>query len=398
MKPSMPTTNGSSKVPKASSHLELVGTQVQRPKSHNVASHTAQLIKVGSQTQSQRSETQGPKVQTGRPRTPNDTSKFHRNPPAESTPKRPTSAHSQGDPNSSANGKSAGLYVYSAAPRTPPVRKMTRHNSSGSNLKDDFSDVESTGADNAVQPNHHHVELRDSMNEWRATSPRVPGDSTGNDGSTALQMQLSSRTADDENNGESITSTSSGPEMLDMSEFTLADDDFLENEGWRNESDDESLPSTPCDPSIIQGFTHPQAVIKESPTTAEVKLKDNDNNVCTPRRSTIVPSGDAQKSTKVMLRRAAARLSNADGPIRDSVEGLGQFSPPISLDNSMADLAGPLDRIESSPTLTESFSVNSDELDLVYDPDLNCYFDPVSKRYYERVLAPTSFGSLAPDN
>ncbi|KAK3579069.1 hypothetical protein CHS0354_029929 [Potamilus streckersoni] len=68
----------------------------------------------------------------------------------------------------------------------------------------------------------------------------------------------------------------------------------------------------------------------------------------------------------------------------------GVFSPPIVLPHEQRDqtLSNSLDDISMSSLsprkpLTDADKTEEDELDLLYDPCLNCYYDPVTCKYYE---------------
>ena len=64
-----------------------------------------------------------------------------------------------------------------------------------------------------------------------------------------------------------------------------------------------------------------------------------------------LPRDSESETTASLLDRAANKFAAAALPggqilnVRDSVEGLGQFSPPLSLENSTVDLAGPLSQL-----------------------------------------------------
>lgn len=63
------------------------------------------------------------------------------------------------------------------------------------------------------------------------------------------------------------------------------------------------------------------------------------------------------------------------------------FSPPIVLPSQKLTSAGQNGAVSaalSSPrSRNPSSSVDQEELDLLYDPCLNCYFDPKTHKYYE---------------
>eukprot|EP00040_Diaphanoeca_grandis_P013875 m.70120 g.70120 ORF g.70120 m.70120 type:complete len:456 (+) comp24180_c0_seq1:342-1709(+) len=340
--------------------------------------------------------------------------------------KRSSSTHSTSSPR--------GLYEYSAPPRSPrtPPAHETRPSRRGNDLKNDFSD---DGSDVSLRSNqthtsfqkHHKVILStpdeiSNTNNVVVSSTSTPQTPVLSPASTA-PMPISATSGDgmvfeDDNDDDE-------PEVLDMSEFVVADESFLEGESWRefnpedllmHKSDANTADADHLNMDLLAlagnlpGRTTGVATNILPTTTADTveynnaasrnnsraernpHLDSHPHSNQPPRPYLHPQSSRPQLTDPHSLQKLSERLENlgSEEHMRDSVEGLGyNFSPPLSLESSTVDLAGPLSQIFDDPSYNTT--VDSDELDLVYDPELNCYFDPVTKKYYEHVLAPSAY-------
>eukprot|EP00042_Codosiga_hollandica_P031773 m.195579 g.195579 ORF g.195579 m.195579 type:complete len:657 (+) comp53724_c0_seq2:105-2075(+) len=207
------------------------------------------------------------------------------------------------------------------------------------------------------------------------------------------------------------------PPISATKKFVVADANFLKDEAWRNatDSDDDDdkpqpaappqpRPSLPSDPTpskvqlVAKDAGRVGALTDLRAITASIHLANQDSDESDDELvelpATRPTSSSAMRHTRISFDQPLPTTLLQEEPISDD---MGRFSPPVQLASGstnesvdLTQLSEIFSRSKSSETDDESRGMilmeeSGEELELRYDPMLNCYYDPTTSKYYELI-------------